>query len=158
MRGGCYVLALWLHNKTGLPLYGLWDKKGEIAHAFVYDPATNLAYDARGVFEGLEGIKDEETHGLYTGLLEGMKTVPASLEEMRAHAAKAVQRSQMRVFPIRIPSSERSSAVAKFIDQVPALARLVAEKSPKRSPVKPRHPAALAKRANTLPSRGKPSR
>ena len=56
MRGGCFVLALWLHRRTKLPLYGLWDAD-TLHHAFVYDPATDTAYDARGAHHGLASVK-----------------------------------------------------------------------------------------------------
>lgn len=46
MRGGCFALALHLHRKTGLPLYGLADTAGHFHHAFVLD--GDHALDARG--------------------------------------------------------------------------------------------------------------
>lgn len=48
MRGGCYAMALWLANKTGLPIYGLFDDRDGLHHAFVLDTVKNVAYDARG--------------------------------------------------------------------------------------------------------------
>lgn len=46
MRGGCYQFALYLHEVTGLPLYGLVDDAGALHHAFVVRDHT--AIDARG--------------------------------------------------------------------------------------------------------------
>jgi len=48
LRGGCYALALWLHGKTDLPLYGLYDDHGEMQHAMVGDHDAERFYDARG--------------------------------------------------------------------------------------------------------------
>lgn len=45
MKGGCYSLALWLHRKTGLTIYGLFDGD-QMHHAMVGDGTT--FYDARG--------------------------------------------------------------------------------------------------------------
>jgi hypothetical protein len=46
MKGGCYQFALYLHEVTGLPLYGLVDDAGALHHAFVVKDQT--AIDARG--------------------------------------------------------------------------------------------------------------
>lgn len=48
IAGGCYGLAIVLHEKTGLPLHGLFDASGACHHAFVHDETTGIAYDARG--------------------------------------------------------------------------------------------------------------
>lgn len=48
LRGGCYALALWLHRKTELPLYGLFDDHGEMHHALVGDHEGETFHDARG--------------------------------------------------------------------------------------------------------------
>lgn len=48
MRGGCFAMALWLHRKTELPLYGLFDEAGDMHHALVLDEAEDVFYDARG--------------------------------------------------------------------------------------------------------------
>ena len=46
MKGGCYQFALFMHDVTGLPLYGLVDDSGALHHAFVVNGDT--AIDARG--------------------------------------------------------------------------------------------------------------
>jgi len=46
MKGGCYQFALFLHELTGLPLYGLVDEAGALHHAFVVNGDT--AIDSRG--------------------------------------------------------------------------------------------------------------
>lgn len=52
MHGGCYALALHLHRRTGFALHGLFgtadDPEDAMEHAFVVDPGSGLAYDARG--------------------------------------------------------------------------------------------------------------
>lgn len=48
LKGGCYALALWLHRKTELPLYGLFDDQGRMHHALVGDHDGQTLYDARG--------------------------------------------------------------------------------------------------------------
>lgn len=48
LKGGCYALALWLHRKTELPLYGLFDDQGLMHHAMVGDHDGKVMYDARG--------------------------------------------------------------------------------------------------------------
>lgn len=48
LRGGCYALAAWLHLKTELPIYGLFDDHGLMHHAMVGDHDGQALYDARG--------------------------------------------------------------------------------------------------------------
>lgn len=48
LRGGCYALAAWLHLKTELPIYGLFDDGGLMHHAMVGDHDGQVLYDARG--------------------------------------------------------------------------------------------------------------
>lgn len=48
MRGSCYALAMYLHDRTDLALYGLFDTHGTMHHAFVADPQSGTAYDGRG--------------------------------------------------------------------------------------------------------------
>lgn len=48
LRGGCYALAAWLHLKTDLPIYGLFDDDGLMHHAMVGDHDGQTLYDARG--------------------------------------------------------------------------------------------------------------
>lgn len=47
LRGGCFALAIELHRKTGLPLWGLMLDE-ELHHAFVADGDADLAIDIRG--------------------------------------------------------------------------------------------------------------
>lgn len=116
MRGGCFVLALYLHTKTKLPLYGLWD--GDVMHhAFVYDAATDTAYDARGAHQGLETIK------YYRGLpSKGVAVRPATVAEVRCHAEFAQKEADLwgRTIP-------RPRAIPSFVRTVPSLARLIAQ-------------------------------
>lgn len=46
MTGGCFALALALHKRSRLPIYGLYDNGGNIHHAFVKD--GDYGIDARG--------------------------------------------------------------------------------------------------------------
>lgn len=48
MRGKCWDMAVALHEKTSLPLYGLFDQHGGCHHAFVLDAELNMGLDARG--------------------------------------------------------------------------------------------------------------
>lgn len=48
LRGGCYALAAWLHLKTELPIFGLFDDGGLMHHAMVGDHDGTALYDARG--------------------------------------------------------------------------------------------------------------
>lgn len=114
MRGGCFILALWLHAKTKLPLYGLWE--GDVMHhAFVYDAATDTAFDARGSHKGLEGIK------YYQGLpSKGTEVRPTSVAEVRDHAEMAQQEADMwgRTMP-------RPRMIPSFVRTVPSLMKLI---------------------------------
>jgi hypothetical protein len=115
MRGGCFILALWLHKRSKLPLYGLWDTNDVMHHAFVYDPATDTAYDARGAHRGLENIK------LYRGQAgAGTEVRPASVAEVQEHDTDA--RYEANIWGRDIPSPR---AVAAFVRRIPALADLV---------------------------------
>lgn len=53
---------------------------------------------------------------------------PATIEQMREHIPKALEAQQQRMFPRRIPSSEKSHAIAKFVERVPDLLGLVRNK------------------------------
>lgn len=65
MKGGCFALAKHLHEKTGLPLYGLVDDSGYIHHAFV--KKDDFGIDIRGkvpldrihIFKGRESAGKE---------------------------------------------------------------------------------------------------
>jgi hypothetical protein len=48
MRGHCWDMAIALHEKTKLPIYGLFDKRGDCHHAFVWDESISVGIDARG--------------------------------------------------------------------------------------------------------------
>ena len=80
MRGGCYALALHLHEATGLPLMGLYDEVGTLHHAFVADFDQEVAYDARGATD-LDGVQ------LYHGReCAGQLMREATVEDVRAYA------------------------------------------------------------------------
>lgn len=81
MRGGCYALALYLHRRTGLPLHGLFDEagsEGSMHHAYVFDAASGLAYDARGAvrLDRIAVFRREEGTGRFPG--------PAKRADVRA--------------------------------------------------------------------------
>lgn len=115
MRGGCFMLALWLHHKTGLPLYGLYDAQDRMHHAFVYDPASETAYDARGAHRGLDRIR------YYQGRSSaGELARPATVEDVQGHAALAEE--EARIWGRALPSRR---AITGFVRSVPALAQLV---------------------------------
>lgn len=63
LRGGCFALAIELHRKTGLPLWGLL-LDDELHHAFVLDPDQGVAIDIRGgmsIEAVRKGARYEET-------------------------------------------------------------------------------------------------
>lgn len=72
MASGCYGLAIVLHEKTGLPLWGLFDDKGACHHAFVYDADTDIAYDARGglSLSDVMSYRGEPCRGTIAGVLD----------------------------------------------------------------------------------------
>jgi len=45
----CGLLALALHELTGLPLYGVRDSFGNLQHSFVYDDETENMIDIMGI-------------------------------------------------------------------------------------------------------------
>ena len=55
MSGGCFALALYLHEKTGLPLLSLADDDGHVHHACVSIPDGRFA-DARGILPDLYSL------------------------------------------------------------------------------------------------------
>jgi hypothetical protein len=128
MNGGCYVLAIWLHNRTKLPLYGIWHDD-DIAHGFVYDETKDIAYDARGAIRGLDNVAKYRGVGNYQGAIR-----PVTIEQMREHIPKALESQQARMFPRRIPSSEKSRAVARYVEKVPDLLGLVRNRSSSSAP------------------------
>ena len=120
MNGGCYVLALWLYRKTKLPIYGVYDNSDFIHHAFVYDENTNAAYDARGstTLEKMQDYYNQESN-------RKLIIKPATKEDVRLHVELAIEAQQQRMFPRRIPSSETSKAVERYVSRIPSLKRLV---------------------------------
>ena len=48
LRGGCFEFAKVLAQKTRLPIWGAFDDRGDLHHAFVFDQANGMAYDIRG--------------------------------------------------------------------------------------------------------------
>jgi hypothetical protein len=58
--GGCYELAVALNAKTGWPVYGRYDKHGDLDHAWVVAPG-NRAVDVNGIHDGPVAITPYDT-------------------------------------------------------------------------------------------------
>lgn len=78
MKGGCYQFALYLHEVTKLPLFGLADEQGAIHHAFVMD--GDSAIDARGEMSVEHMMRYQGRQSA------GTVVTPATVEEITEYA------------------------------------------------------------------------
>lgn len=105
LRGGCYALAIWLHQRTGLQLVGLYDEDGTLHHAMVANDAADMVYDARGA------VPVQVASLLRGRRCAGTILKPASTADV------------MKLASVCEPVSQR--AISAFVRKVPGLSALL---------------------------------
>jgi hypothetical protein len=116
MSGGCYALALWLHRRCSLPLYGLYDAESVLHHAFIQDTKSGTFYDARGEHNSIKSIRH------YRGIASrGTVIRSVSLAVVQEYARDVVEIA--RIMGRKPPPSIRT--IAHFVRSHSRLARLV---------------------------------